>query len=120
MSEWGLYDEKRGAWLIGHGGVPWRTTRVPAHAKVVDLAQYDGPPEWEARKHPIPIAEMAAKHDHREIDGCPVCDVKSPSQAFAHAKSADPRYARCTCASIQRTDVSRHFRECPMRAAYPE
>jgi hypothetical protein len=25
----------------------------------------------------------------------------------------------CTCASIQAADVSRHFRECPMRAVYP-
>ena len=31
--------------------------------------------------------------------------------------SEDPK---CTCPSIQSADASRHFRECPMRAVYPE
>ena len=31
-------------------------------------------------------------------------------------KSAPP----CTCAAIQAADPTRHFRECPLRAQYPE
>ena len=27
---------------------------------------------------------------------------------------------QCTCASIQASDATRHFRECPMRALYPK
>jgi hypothetical protein len=48
--DWGLFDAETGAWMVGHGGVPWRGTRGAAHAKVADLAGYAGYPEWEARR----------------------------------------------------------------------
>jgi hypothetical protein len=68
MSEWGLYSQKLDAWLIGHGGVPWRMTRVEAHAKVVEIAQFDGPPEWEAKRHPVPISEPGFHPDGSVCD----------------------------------------------------
>lgn len=33
---------------------------------------------------------------------------------------ASPDASTCTCASIQAADGTRHFRECPLRAKYPE
>ena len=35
----------------------------------------------------------------------------------AHAEKRDPK---CTCAEIQAGDGTRHFRECPLCAVYPE